>query len=240
MAGGAMNEFRRLRKAPTPQIRDVYMCPPHEGDTGEGVILDTEAGNINAILHQGVEADERAVLWVWGARGGYAGPAEGIFANLSEEFTAQGITSLRLNYRYPSAYGDSVLDALVGLDYLSSKGHSRITLVGHSFGGAVVIAAATLSDQAVAVVSLSPQTYGAQGAIYVSPRPLLIVHGLEDTRLPPFCARQIYQWAQDPKEIVLYPGTEHGLRECKDELHDLLRRWIPDKLQSRREGTKED
>ena len=67
-------------------------------------------------------------------------------------------------------------------------------------------------------------------AVFVSPRPLLIVHGLNDTCLPPKCAQQIYQWAAEPKELVLYPGTEHGLWECKDELHDLLCRWIPEKL----------
>jgi fermentation-respiration switch protein FrsA (DUF1100 family) len=94
----------------------------------------------------------------------------------------------------------------------------------------VVIAAGTLTDQVVAVVALSPQTYGAQGAVYVAPRPLLLVHGLADTRLPPRCARQIYQWADEPKELVCYPGAEHGLRECQGELQALLHRWIPEKL----------
>ena len=96
----------------------------------------------------------------------------------------------------------------------------------------MVIAAATVSDQVAAVISLSPLTVGARGAGNVSPRPLLIVHGLEDTRLPPDCARQIHQWARQPKELVLYPGAEHGLRECRDELRDLLRRWIPEKLET--------
>ena len=62
------------------------------------------------------------------------------------------------------------------------------------------------------------------------PRPLLLVHGLADTRLPPSCARQIYQWADEPKELVVYPRAEHGLRECQGELHALLHRWIPEKL----------
>lgn len=204
--------------------------PPHEGDTGQGIVLTTDRGEIKAILHPGADGDERAVLWVWGARGGYAGPAEGIFANLAEEFKSQGISSLRLNYRNPADYTESVIDVLCGLEFLKSRGHSRVALVGHSFGGAVVITTAVLSSQVVAVVSLSPQTYGARGASQVSPRPLLIVHGLADTRLPPYCARQIHQWAREPKEMVLYPGAEHGLRECKDELHELLRRWIPEKL----------
>jgi len=230
MFEGAMGQYRKLRQTLAPYVYNVDTGPPHEGDTGQGVVLNTNIGQIKAILHQSAESGERAVLWVWGARGGYAGPAEGIFANLAEEFTSQGITSLRLNYRQPGVYAESVLDALAGLEFLKGRGCSRVALVGHSFGGAVVIAAGTLTDQAVAVVSLSPQTYGAQGAVYVSPRPLLIVHGLADTRLPPLCARQIYQWAEEPKKLVLYEGAEHGLRECKEELHELLRLWIPEKL----------
>jgi dienelactone hydrolase len=149
---------------------------------------------------------------------------------LAEAFSAQGLTSLRLHYRNPGVYVESVLDVRAGLEFLKDRGCSRVVLVGHSFGGAVVIAAGTLTDQVVAVVSLSPQTYGAQGAVYVAPRPLLLVHGLADTRLPPSCARQIYQWADEPKELVFYPGAEHGLRECKGELYALLHRWIPEKL----------
>ncbi len=223
-------------QVPAPPILSVSTGPPHEGDTGEGVVLTTDRGEIKAILHPSADGGEQAVLWVWGARGGYTGPAEGIFANLAEEFKPQGISSLRLNYRNPADYTESVIDVLSGLEFLKGRGHSHVALVGHSFGGAVVITAAVLSDQVVAVVSLSPQTYGARGAPQVSPRPLLIVHGLEDTRLPPNCARQIHQWAREPKELVLYQGAEHGLRECKDELHELLRCWIPEKLGNRDGG----
>lgn len=230
MMRGAMDEYRQLRHTSAPAIRRVDTGPPHEGDTGEGVVLHTQVGPINAILHVSPGGGERAVLWVWGARGGYAGPAGGLFATLAEAFTSQGITSLRLTYRHPGVYAESVLDARAGLAFLKSQGCSSIALVGHSFGGAVAITAGSFSDQVTAVVALSPQTYGAQGARFVSPRPLLIVHGLHDTRLPPMCAQQIYQWADEPKELILYPGTEHGLRECKDKLHDLLRRWIPAKL----------
>ncbi len=42
--------------------------------------------------------------------------------------------------------------------------------------------------------------------------------------------RMIYQLADEPKELILYPETERELRECQGDLHDLLRRWIPEKL----------
>ena len=228
------------RKSPdglVPRIEGVRTGPPHEGDTGQGLVFDTDQGEVSAILHEGTGAEERGVVWAWGAGGGYRGPAEGIFANLADEFTSQRITSLRVNYRHPSAFAESVGDVLCGLEFLRTRGISRVALVGHSFGGAVVIGAALYSSQVVAVVSLSPQTYGARGVAAVSPRPILIVHGLDDKHLTPRCAQHIHNWARDPKELVLYPGADHGLRECKDELHDLLRRWIPEKLSVGSKGT---
>lgn len=60
----------------------------------------------------------------------------------------------------------------------------------------------------------------------MSPRPLLLAHGESDTRLPPYCSEQIYSWAKQPKELVLYPGAEHGLMECAEELREMLADWL--------------
>ena len=107
---------------------------------------------------------------------------------------------------------ESVLDTMAGISFLKGTGHTEIVLVGHSFGGAVVISAAPFSPLIKAVVALSSQTGGATNAADVSPRPLLLVHGEDDTRLPSRCSEMIYDWANDPKELVIYPGAEHGLR----------------------------
>ena len=122
------------------------------------------------------------------------------------------------------------MDTLVGVSFLTGTGHSEVALVGHSFGGAVVISAAPFSPDVKAVVALSSQTFGARDADRVSPRPLLVAHGEADTRLPSFCSEQIYSWAKEPKKLVLYPGAGHGLTECKDELRDMLRDWLREKL----------
>ena len=92
---------------------------------------------------------------------------------------------------------------------------------------AVVVAAGALSSHIRGVVALSPQTYGANMAGQLSPRPLLVVHGKADTRLPYTCGEQIHNWAKEPKELVLYEGAEHRLDECGEELEELLRQWIP-------------
>ncbi len=211
------------------RILDVGVGQPIEGQQGEPIILRTTRGDIGCLFHN-VPGDDRAVLWVWGARGGVDGPADGIYGLLAEELTSQGIASLRLDYRQPGVLHESVMDTLAGVSFLKGTGHEKIALVGHSFGGAVVIAAAPFSPQVVAVASLSSQTYGAQNAAEVSPKPLLLLHGANDMRLSFTCSETIYQWAQEPKEIRLFPGAGHGLQECKEELHQLLGQWLAEKL----------
>ena len=211
------------------QIEQVLVGPPHEGEAGEGLLIRTNRGDIPAIVHTAPDST-RAVVWVCGARGGFGGPASGLYAQLAEEFKGEGITSLRMDYRQPNQIQECALDLVAGVHFLRATGYAPAVVVGHSFGGAVVIAAGSVSDNISAVVSLSPQTYGAQGAGMLSPKPLLVVHGKADTRLPFSCAVAIHDWAKDPRELVLYEGAEHRLDECRDELADLLRRWIPDQL----------
>ncbi len=204
----------------------VTDAPLPEGDTGAGLKFHTNRGEFRGIVHR-AEGSERAVIWVCGARGGFGGPGPGTYARLSELLTGQGITSLRLDYRFPNDLLECVLDLLSGVEYLKESGHGPVVVVGHSFGGAVVIAAGAASGHVKGVVSLSPQTYGASMAGQLAPRKLLVAHGKADTRLPFSCALQIYEWAKEPKELALFEGAEHRLEECRDELEALLSAWIP-------------
>ena len=204
----------------------VTDAPLPDGDNGAGLKFHTNRGEFSGIIHKAEGAD-RAVVWVCGARGGFGGPGPGTYARLSEKLIGQGITSLRLDYRFPNDLLECVLDLLVGAEYLKENGYGPVVVVGHSFGGAVVIAAGATSDHIKGVVSLSPQTYGAGMAGQLAPRKLLVAHGKADTRLPFSCALQIYEWAKEPKELVLFEGAEHRLEECRDELETLLSAWIP-------------
>ena len=127
------------------RIEQVLVGPPHEGDAGEGLVLRTSRGDIPAIRHAAPEST-RAVVWVCGARGGFGGPASGLYAELSEEFTGQGITSLRMDYRQPNNIQECALDLLAGVNFLRATGYGPAVVVGHSFGGAVVIAGAAFSE----------------------------------------------------------------------------------------------
>lgn len=212
-------------------LHDVRTGPPHEGELGEGVLLRTDRGDIQAILHQSPEA-RHGVIWVCGARGGFGGPGKGLYARLAEGLRQAQIASLRLHYRHPNVLPECALDMLAGIAYLQRGGQQPVILVGHSFGGAVVIAAGAVSPQVAGVVALAPQTYGARLAGQLAPRPLLVVHGKADTRLPYSCGVQIHDWAREPKQLVLYEGAEHRLDECADALEQLLTQWIPATLRS--------
>ena len=227
---------RESPASPPMTVFEMIEGLPFEGETGRGLSFRTNRGEIPAIIHRtpspAAPSGGLAVIWVCGARGGFGGPASGMYARLAERFLNKGITSLRLNYRQPNVLPECVLDLLAGIAMLKGTGHQPVVLVGHSFGGAVVIAAGVASSHVQGVVSLSPQTHGAGMAGKLSPKPLLVVHGKSDSRLPYSCAVEIHDWAQEPKQLVLYEGAEHRLDECKDELESLLLEWIPTTLAS--------
>ena len=218
---------KKVNSAGRLELTGVKSQPLDGGETR--VILSTSNGDMEGIFHP-AEAASGGVIWVCGALGGFDGPSFGIFSVLSHELVSEGISSLRLSYRFPGDFDECVLDVLVGIDFLQQEGAGSVVLGGHSFGGAVAIMAGTMSAQVKAVVGLSSQTFGAHRAGELSPRPLLLIHGSRDRNLPALCSEHIYEWAREPKELVIYKGSGHFLRECREELHDLLKGWLIDKL----------
>ena len=186
--------------------------------------LQTNRGAIVARLHAAPGAG--AVIWVGGASGGLDGPAGGIYPRLAALLVPDGIAALRLHYRLPNHLEECVLDTLLGIEYLKELGKAKIILVGHSFGGAVVISAGALSPDVTGVVPMSSQTYGTQLVTELAPRPILLLHGSADEILPDRCSRDIYARAQEPKTLKIYPGCRHGLDECRDQVDQDLLAWL--------------
>ncbi len=119
-----------------------------------------------------------------------------------------------------------MLDVLVAITYLADRGRTRVVLVGHSFGGAVVITVGAASDAVIGVAALSSQTAGTGAAAAIAPRPLFLGHGSADEVLPDRCSRDIYSRAREPKRLVLYPGCGHGLDACRETLDADLTAWL--------------
>ena len=201
-----------------------------EGGGGVGVTLHTTRGDVGCVFHRPAEERGVGVVWAAGARGGFDGPAGGMYGRLAERLAERGAASLRVGYRHPGNLDESTLDLLVGAWRMANEGYPRVALVGHSFGGGVALSASRYTSHARGVAVLASQTAGAEEAALLGGRPLLVVHGEADAVLPASNAEAIYGWAPEPKRLVTYPGAGHGLRECTAELESLLETWLCDLL----------
>jgi hypothetical protein len=196
-----------------------------EEDNVTEISMITNGGAIRSYLHP-VTGGEVAVVWVGGAGGGVSGPAGGLYIRLARQLVQEKIASLRLDYRYANELDDCVLDTLMGVELLKMQGYHHIILIGHSFGGAVVITAGSMSEAVKGVAAMSSQTYGTGRVSQLSPRPLLLLHGIGDEVLPEHCSLDLYQRAEEPKTLILYPDCGHGLDECQSQVDRDLLNWL--------------
>lgn len=208
-------------------LHSVAAAPAEDGSYH--ILLQTSRGDIAGQM-RACEGGTGAVIFVGGARGGLDGPSGGLYARLSVDLARAGLSSLRLHYRQPGEFEECVLDVLGGVSFLKGIGAERIALVGHSFGGAVVIKAGQLAEIVVAVAALSSQLHGTAQVSELAPRALLLVHGLDDQVLEASASEIIFDRAEEPKRIVLFPGAGHALNECSDELGKLLMEWLPPQI----------
>ena len=206
----------------------VAAQPLDDSGSALRVMLDTTRGPIEGILHP-VEGGTSAVICVGGAMGGLDGPADKLYARLPILLSSAKVTVLRIEYRKPNEFEECVLDALAGCSFMKGIGATDLALVGHSFGGAVVIKAGELHEMVRGVASLSPQLYGTRQVENLNV-PLLLVHGMADTILSHEASEDIYRRANEPKRIVLYAEAGHSLIQAKDQVDELLSDWLAARL----------
>jgi len=201
---------------------------PIDDSSALRVLLETTRGQIEGILHP-FEGGTSAVICVGGAMGGVEGPADSLYARLPLLLSSAKVTVLRIQYRKPNEFEECVLDCLAGCSFMKGIGATDLALVGHSFGGAVVIKAGELHDMVRGVASLSPQLYGTRQVEDLG-KPLLLVHGMADTILSHEASEDIYRRAREPKRIVLFAEAGHSLIQAKQQIDDLLADWLPARL----------
>ncbi len=196
------------------------------------VTIVSERGPIAAIWDRPLGQRVRgAALCVGGFDGGFEGPAEGVYADLAAALPAAGVGVLRLDFRVKTSPGpidDGTFDVLSGIDWLAEQGINRVALIGHSYGGAIVVRAAARSSIVVGTCALSTQTMGVEPAEVrsLAPRPLLLIHGGADWRLPPRLSEWVYYLAGEGRELHILEGATHSLRQRRDDLWVLLLDWI--------------
>ncbi|HSV14289.1 MAG TPA: hypothetical protein VLI90_08515, partial [Tepidisphaeraceae bacterium] len=146
----------------------MHITDVHRGERiAEGfepITQDTTRGPVE-MRYYPVAGARRAAIFVGGTGGGFDTPVKGwLYPRLCTELQGDGIAGLRVRYRYASELEECVLDVLAGISFLEADHVTSIALVGHSFGGAVVIQAAALSPSVRTCVALSTQTFGAAPA----------------------------------------------------------------------------
>ena len=210
------------------RVLRVGAAPLNEEGTVLQVRLETTRGAIEGVLHP-VEGGTGAVVCVGGAMGGLDGPADKLYERLATLLAPSRVTVLRLNYREPNNFEECVLDTLAGCSFLRGIGAAELALVGHSFGGAVVIKAGELHEGIRGVVSMSPQLYGTREVENLG-KPLLLIHGMSDSVLNHEASEDIYRRALEPKRIALFAEAGHSLIQAKDQIDQLLIEWLPARL----------
>ena len=97
------------------------------------VTLQSNRGLCQAILTV-AQGKPGVVLWIPGAGENLNGPAGGVYAELTPEFQAADISSLRMGYRDPSSLEECALDVLMWLCFLTGVGAKQAVLVGNALG----------------------------------------------------------------------------------------------------------
>ena len=195
-------------------------------DTSDEYILElnTTRGVIKGYL-RACEGKTAFVIFVGGAGGTVSGPADKVYEKIGISLVEHGISSLRIEYRKPGDFAESVVDVLAGCSFMQGIGAREALLVGHSFGGAVAIKAGELSDLVKGVTAISSQLYGTQDVHQLN-KPLLLIHGDQDEILHHEASEDIYRRASDPKSIEIIKDSGHGLQEDPDAVYSLLEKFI--------------
>ncbi|MDP4302266.1 alpha/beta fold hydrolase [Leptothrix discophora] len=206
------------------------------------------------------QADAPVLLYLHGARWNVRSSAMRMrrlhslgYAVLGIDYRGFGLSTDEL----PSEQ-TAVEDARAAWDWLAREHPGRRrTVFGHSLGGAIAVAlAAQVDDEAGVIVEgtftsipdvvasfrwgwlpvgpLITQRFEAVSQVAHIGSPLLVVHGSEDTLIPPALGRQLYEQAREPKRFVLVEGGSHhntnavGLDRYREAVAELFGLAVPD------------
>mmetsp|Transcript_80355 Transcript_80355/g.225872 ORF Transcript_80355/g.225872 Transcript_80355/m.225872 type:complete len:288 (-) Transcript_80355:60-923(-) len=199
------------------------------------------------------------VITASGTYGGTAGPRRGreahhfeantlgLFDELARRLPLEGVSVLQVTYEWPGGhrFDECAADLARAAKLAAERG--LVVLMGHSMGGAAVLAAACAegipAERILGLCTLCgqtrhlPSTHDLSGLRSAG---ALVVHGLADRKLPACCADEIWERLSDGnnreptsdngklevRRRVLLEDTGHHLVECGTVIEDLLHDWV--------------
>ena len=223
--------------SPLESLRTLAALETDLADNLRHIEIYTMDGLLSFFWHGPSDA-ENVVLMCGGAMGGVLGPADCLFQDLGVMLSARGIASIRIGYRRPNDTDSCLHDLAAAADLAQRSGAERFITMGHSFGGAPALQAATVfAEHSAGCVLLATQSAGCEPAEDLATRiPVILFHGDKDEILP-FQASQMVQMIIGGGEFVLLPNAGHLLTEASQELRERLETWIPEQFTGHAEST---
>ena len=191
------------------------------------VELYTTRGLLSLLWHEptGV-ARNVAVVMMGGAMGGTLGPGDGLYHELGESLSKEGVPSIRMSYRKPNDLDRCCVDAAAAMQLLVGSGADSVVLMGHSFGGAVAVRVGVgLSEMVGGVVTFATQSAGCEVAGGLQGKPLLMFHGDSDSILP-VESSEVVKAIAGAGDLHVMEGDDHLLARSHHEMLTILKPWL--------------
>jgi pimeloyl-ACP methyl ester carboxylesterase len=218
-----------VRRAPLDMLGALAKADGELSDDTRLVEIYTMEGLLQLLWHGPTDATD-VVLMCGGAMGGMLGPGRSLYLELGQELAAQGRAAMAIGYRRPGDLTRCLLDTCAAADLALRNGAQRFVILGHSFGGAVAIqAASTFTAHTAGVITYATQSAGCEEAARTQGVPLLLLHGERDSILGPENSIMVRTLAGHG-EVRTYPDTDHLMVEVADEIAELTTDWVRDRF----------
>ncbi len=230
-----MTDSESPRRSPLDMLGVLAKADGEFTETNRLVEIYTMEGLLQIWWHGAPGATDVALM-CGGAMGGMLGPGRSLYLELGLELASEGRAAMAIGYRKPGDLTSCLLDTCAAADLALRNGAERFVILGHSFGGAVAVqAASTFVAHTAGVITYATQSAGCEEASRIGATPLLLLHGERDSILGPENSMMVQSLA-GTGEVKILPDTDHLMAEAADEIADITGTWVREKFAAHAAG----